>query len=211
MGRRKYKGEVSLHNDKGKIRLRWRLNNKRYSLNLSWTYTRTNIITAKKIVQCIEHDIESNKFDTSLQKYKILKSSLLTNTHTVTAATANIPEATSSKKQYSLDASTNILTAQANHFAEKEGVVNIIDLFEFWTTKYRNMSCDRDVDYCQMKRMLARWKISSVDEVLIKLQGEKFSESMYNRRLSMLKQFFNWLIRKRTSLKTLWKMYAGNE
>ena len=56
MGRRKYKGEISLHNDRGKIRLRWRLNSKRYSLNLSWTYTRTHIITAKKIVQHIEHD-----------------------------------------------------------------------------------------------------------------------------------------------------------
>jgi hypothetical protein len=32
MGRRTYKGEVSLYNDKGKIRLRWRLNGKRYSL-----------------------------------------------------------------------------------------------------------------------------------------------------------------------------------
>jgi len=98
MGRRKYKGEVSLHNDKGKIRLRWRLNSRRCSLNLSWIYTRTNIITAKKIVQCIEHDIENNKFDTSLQKYKILKSSLLNNSHT-TPATASIAEATLSKKQ----------------------------------------------------------------------------------------------------------------
>src|SRR4030095_9377778 len=118
MGRRKFKGEVSLHNDKGKIRLRWRLNNKRYSLNLSWIYTRSNIITAKKIVQCIEHDIDNNQFDTSLQRYKTLKLSLSTKNYT-TPATGNIPEATSSRKQYLLDSSTNILTAQANHFAEK--------------------------------------------------------------------------------------------
>jgi integrase len=75
--------------------------------------------------------------------------------------------------------------------------MNIITSFELWTTQYRNMSCDRDVDYCQTKRMLARWKISSIDEVLIKLQYERFAESTYNRRLSMLKQFFNWLVKKK--------------
>jgi integrase len=196
MGRKKCKGEISLYNDKGKIRLRWRLNSQRYSLNLSWIYTRTNIITAKKIVQCIEHDIDNNKFDTSLQRYKTLKLSLSTNNHTTPTA-GNIPGASSSQKQYSLDEFTN-MTAQPNHSAEKEKVaMNIIRFFELWTTQYRNMSCDRDVDYCQTKRMLARWKICSADEVLIKLQGEKFSENMYNRRLSMLKQFFNWLIRKK--------------
>jgi hypothetical protein len=40
MGRRKCEGEVSLHNDKGKIRLWWRLTSKRYSLSLFWIYTR---------------------------------------------------------------------------------------------------------------------------------------------------------------------------
>ena len=188
MGRRKFKGEVSLHSDKGKIRLRWRLNSKRYSLNLSWKCTRTNIIAAKKIVHCIEYDIENNQFDTSLQRYKALKLSL--------HAPANNPKETLSKKQYAADGSTNI-TAQLNNAAEKDRVVfNIISLFEFWTTNYKNMSCDRDVDYCQTKRMLTRWKISSVDEALTKLQAEKFSESTYNRRLSMLKQFFNWMVKK---------------
>jgi integrase len=197
MGRKKCKGEVSLYSDKGKIRLRWRLNSKRYSLNLSWICTRTNIITAKKIVQFIEHDIDNNKFDTSLQKYNALKLSLSTNTHTTSAA-GKIPEATSSRNQHLSDPSTIIMTAQPNHVAGKEKVgINIITLFELWTTQYRNRSCDQDVDYCQTKRMLARWKISSLDEALIKLQNEKFSESMYNRRLSMLKQFFDWLVKKK--------------
>jgi len=197
MGRRICKGEVSLQNDRGKIRLRWRLNSKRYSLNLSWTYTRTHIITTKKIVQCIERDIENDKFDTSLQKYKTLKSSLLTNTNITPAPTSIPDEATLSKKQHSLDGSTNI-TAPVDHFAEKEGKpIHIITLFELWTTQYRNMNCDRNVDYNLMRRMLGRWRISSVDEVLIKLQDEGLSESTYNRRLSLLKQFFSWLLKKK--------------
>jgi len=140
----------------------------------------------------LKRDIENNKFDTSLQKYKILTSSLLTSIHTTPAA--KIPEATSSKKQDSSD----YKFAQTNNTAEKgEGEMNIITLFELWTTQYRNMSCEHNVDYNLMRRMLRRWQISSVDEVLIKLQDEKFSENTYNMRLSMLKQFFNWLVKKK--------------
>jgi hypothetical protein len=66
--------------------------------------TRINIIAAKKIVRCSEHDIDNNEFDPSLQKYKALKFNLSTKVHN-TPAIGHIPEATSGKNQYLLDAS----------------------------------------------------------------------------------------------------------
>src|SRR4051794_40597287 len=73
MGRRKRKGEVSLHNDKGNIRLRWRFNAERYSLNLRLPYRRSYLGEAKKIADTIEDDIYNKQFDPSLIKYKNFK------------------------------------------------------------------------------------------------------------------------------------------
>ncbi len=131
-------------------------------------------------------------------KYKNLKSNRLSHADTTIPNTSNLVVGTLSEKQAYSVHYTNNLIIEANQSAEKErGGINVVELFEFWTTTYRNMSCEKNVDYSLMKKMLVRWRISSVDDVVIKLQNEKLSESTFNRRLTMLKQFFNWLVKKK--------------
>jgi integrase len=68
MGIKNQKGNVSIENYKNRIRLRWRYEGKRYSLSLS-SYTKTNVLAAKKIVLQIELDIAKEQFDNTLVKY----------------------------------------------------------------------------------------------------------------------------------------------
>jgi integrase len=69
MGHKNQKGTVSLVNYKGRIRLRWRFQDKRYSLNL-FPYTKTNLLPAKKIALLIEQNISNDKFDFTLNRYR---------------------------------------------------------------------------------------------------------------------------------------------
>jgi len=48
LGQKNSKGTVSIINADGRIRLRWRYQNKRASVNLS-SYSKTNLLQAKKI------------------------------------------------------------------------------------------------------------------------------------------------------------------
>lgn len=69
MGQKNTKGTVSINNTDGRIRLRWRYNAIRYSINLN-AYNKANLLLAKKTALQIEEDIVNDKFDYSLNKYK---------------------------------------------------------------------------------------------------------------------------------------------
>ena len=69
MGHKNSKGTVSIVNYKGRIRLRWRYQTKRYSLCL-FTYTKQNLQSARKTAVEIEQDTVNNQFDFTLAKYK---------------------------------------------------------------------------------------------------------------------------------------------
>jgi integrase len=69
MGRKTFKGAVSIINDRGRIRLRWRYQTDRYSINLQ-AHTKTNLTNARKLAVQIEQDMLNNQFDFSLSKYK---------------------------------------------------------------------------------------------------------------------------------------------
>jgi integrase len=69
MGHKKsQKGQVSISNYKGRIRLRWRHKGIRHSLSLH-AYNKTNLSTARKVVLQIELDILNGQFDHTLEKY----------------------------------------------------------------------------------------------------------------------------------------------
>lgn len=69
MGHKNSKGTVSILNHKNRIRLRWRFQLERYSLNLGG-YIKTNLVHARKVAVQIEQDMLNNQFDFSLLKYK---------------------------------------------------------------------------------------------------------------------------------------------
>lgn len=72
MGQKKMKsakGSVSIVNHADRIRLRWRYQKQRYSLNL-FQYNKANMLQAKKIALSIEHDMVNEAFDSTLNKYR---------------------------------------------------------------------------------------------------------------------------------------------
>lgn len=68
MGQKNQKGTVSIHNASGRIRLRWRYQAKRYSLNFS-AYNKSNLVEAKKVALQVERDVLCNNMDVTLEKY----------------------------------------------------------------------------------------------------------------------------------------------
>jgi integrase len=69
MGQKNYKGAVTISDADGRIRLRWRYQSRRYSLNL-FQYSRKNFALARKTALQIELDMVQGSFDCSLAKYK---------------------------------------------------------------------------------------------------------------------------------------------
>jgi integrase len=68
MGTKKAKGSVSVENYRNRIRLRWRYQGKRYSLNLG-VYNKTNLAAIKKTVLQIELDVACGNLDITLVLY----------------------------------------------------------------------------------------------------------------------------------------------
>ena len=64
------KGEISITNFEGRIRLRWRLNGERYSFNLPFAYCPENMHYATVKVAEIKLNIMKGSFDSTLDKYR---------------------------------------------------------------------------------------------------------------------------------------------
>jgi integrase len=64
------KGEISITNFQGRIRLRWRYAGERYSLNLPHAYLPENLHHGTVKATEIRLDIIKGCFDPSLEKYK---------------------------------------------------------------------------------------------------------------------------------------------
>jgi integrase len=143
------------------------------------------------------NDINSKEFDSSLLKYKNFKVTdtrrfaITPNTESDSKILSNAKHNLSTQKMVSSTIKVE------NNGAEKKEEINLPKQFERWTTEYRNRSCKEDVDCNLLKKMLARWDISYVEDVVTKLQTEKFSVSTYNRRLTLLKEYFTWLFKKK--------------
>ena len=151
LGQKSSKGSVSITNCKGRIRLRWRYQDKRYSISLS-SYNKTNLLQARKLSVQIEQDMVMENFDESLVKYG----------------------------------------GKKNKPLQKE--LSIVSLFEQWTSSYKQMDCEVHTNYNSTRNMIRKWGNVTNNNILSKLNTEIFCAGTYNRRLSILKDFINWLI-----------------
>jgi integrase len=154
MGQKNLKGSVSIEIASGRLRLRWRYQSKRYSLSL-FSYSKINLLQAKKIARTIENDMVTDSFDFSLVKYG------------------------------------------KNEAGAKTEKKTIVEYFEYWTSAFRNMDCDRHVHYHATRNMMQRWGTFDENNVVQYLNSEKFNERTYNGRLAMLKKFFSWLLKQK--------------
>jgi integrase len=73
---------------------------------------------------------------------------------------------------------------------------DVIKLFEHWTKSIRNKDCEVDMDYYCVRSMMEKWGKFIYSEILDKLNSENLSASTYNTRLSMLKNFMTWGVKR---------------
>jgi len=150
MGIKNQKGTVSVENYRGRIRLRWRYQAKRYSLSLT-AYSKQNLFQARILALEIEQDILTNMFDFTLIKY-------------------GGKDANSNKKSKS-----------------------IVAYFEDWVSFYKQMDCEKHTNYNSTRNMLRKWGKITQETIVKKFNAETFCSKTYNRRLTILKNFVNWL------------------
>ena len=71
---------------------------------------------------------------------------------------------------------------------------SFVNLFEEWVKEYKQMDCEIHTNYNATRNMLRKWNQVSQNNIVKKFNAETFCSSTYNRRLTILKSFVNWLI-----------------
>jgi integrase len=162
------KGEISLSNCNGRIRLRWRYAGERFSLNLPYAYNPENLHLGTIKAAEIKLDIIRGCFDSSLKKYEDLPT----------------PKP--------IKAKTDLLEAL-------EGNKRLLFLHELaakfndWGKHIRNVDVANSIDYLYIRKWLEKCSKVPIHLVAEKLNNEAWATSTYNRRLSYLNTFLQWL------------------
>ena len=73
----------------------------------------------------------------------------------------------------------------------------IVAYFERWVKEYKQLDCNVNSDYYQLRNTLKKWGEISPAELLSRLNNEKFSPKTFNERLSVLKSFSDWMVRQK--------------
>lgn len=155
MGLKKTKGAVSLTDWKGRVRMRWRHLNKRYSLTL-FTNNKKGLLQARKLALEIESDLFNDRFDATLCKYR------------------------------GIEPPQEI----------KPPTKTMVGHFEYWVREYKQMDCDKNVDYYYLRNTIRKWGEFDQDTILSRLNKESFGAKTYNNRLGILKNFSKWLVKQ---------------
>ena len=162
------KGEISITNCRGRIRLRWRFEGQRYSLNLPYAYQGEYLYYAKVKVAEIKLDIMKECFDTTLQKY---------DQHVI------------SKK---IKPEKELLPA-APDISKIISIDQLAPAFENWGKTIRNVDVDNAVNYLYVRKWLEKGIGIPVAWILERLNKEQWAVTTYNRRLFYLTIFLTWL------------------
>lgn len=162
------KGEISVTNSRGRIRLRWRHEDIRYSLNLPFTYEPENMHYARVKITEIKLDILKGCFDTSLKRYG----------HPIVSKPAK-PKAGQSAPTVP---ATKVLFL--HEVAEK---------FNDWGKHIRNIDVDNSIDYLYIRKWLEKCINIPIHSIAERLNRENWAVTTYNRRLSYLTIFLSWL------------------
>jgi integrase len=163
------KGEISVSNYKSRIRLRWRHNGERYSLNLPFSYVPENMHHAVVKAAEVKLDIMKDCFDPSLEKYKVQPAKPL----------KQVSKKPIKEEQ---DASPSILKA-------------LVPDFNYWCKAIKSIDVENTAYYLYARKLLVKWADSAFEELPLKLSMEKFIATTYNDRLTCLRNFFIWLVK----------------
>lgn len=172
------KGEISIINNHGSIRLRWRHKGHRYTLHLPLIYSQENLSLATIKAAEIKLDILKGYFDTSLKKYNDIDTSepnlVETITNRVVETQKPAPMATRTPTYLN----------------------SLVSDFIYWTKNIKNIELDKSIDYTTVKNTLEKWIGLPVDNVAELLNIKNWKPTTYNKRLKCLHDFFEWLVKK---------------
>ncbi len=73
---------------------------------------------------------------------------------------------------------------------------SFVEYFEEWVKFYRQMDCEYNSDYNSTRNIMKKWGEVNSSNILRKLNSEPNSAVTYNRRLSYLKGFVRWLVKR---------------
>lgn len=68
------------------------------------------------------------------------------------------------------------------------------ELFEYWVKNYKQMDCDVHTNYNSTRNMIRKWGKVDRGNVVKKLNAESNAPVTYNRRLTILRSFIDWLV-----------------
>lgn len=171
------KGEISTENYRGRIRLRWRYNGIRYTLNLPYDHIPDNIHYATVKTTEIRLDIMKGCFDTTLEKYKDTPSKVPATTTIVTGEPSSV----------------QVINQPVNVCSH---INDLLPLFNYWVTNIRSIDLENTSYYFNAKKLLEDWRTLTIDDVPEKLNSLKVAPTTYNDRLTCLRGFFAWLLKK---------------
>lgn len=166
------KVSISISDDRGKVRLRWSFNSRRYQLSTSFDYSTETLPVVKALIKTIKKDIQQNQFDESLALYKTFQP----------PTESTVPE-------------INLKPSPADIKPEKEYDKQLINDFEFWTINYRHKDCDKNSHYNRIRNLLKRWGAFEIDNALLLLNKEDIAPKTYNNTLTLLHAFYKWAVK----------------
>lgn len=170
------KGEIRIEDYRGRIRLRWRYAGERYTLNLPHAYLQENLNHAIIKVAEIKLDILKGCFDTTLDKYK---------------PTSPPPSVITKQAVFKEPNEIAIAKTEATILLK-----DLIPKFNLWATAIRNIDVENTTYYLYTRDLLEKWGDIKIDDVPAKLSEQSYAVSSYNDRLSCLKNFFAWLLKR---------------
>ena len=147
------KGEISIANNNGRIRLRWRYQAERYSLNMPHRYCSENMGYATIKAAEIQLDILKSCFDSSLEKYKTLRP--------INSAKLKVPR---DSQVYGIAVP-----------AIKDKLGSLADDFTFWAINIKNVDIDNSFDYLYTKKLLEKWTSVLIQQLPAKMKTEKWA------------------------------------
>jgi len=74
--------------------------------------------------------------------------------------------------------------------------LSIVVCFEKWVKEYKQLDCNKNSDYHHLRNTLRKWGEINSSETLHKLNNENYCSKSYNKRLSMLNWFSNWMVKQ---------------
>lgn len=172
------KGEISIENFRGKIRLRWRYKTSRPSLTLPYPYTEDHLLQARIIAAEVKLDILKGCYDPTLEKYRV-------------------PDAEPENSPLQQVSTPTPITEQVVKIGDLTTLGDLVSLFEYWGANIRSIDVENTSYYFNAKRLLVEWSMLPIDDIPAKLHSQKFAPTTFNDRLTCLKLFFAWLAKKK--------------